>query len=131
MFFTYGDVVRINDRDLVGVITKITRGKTPYKVYVEGKGSWSCNAVHITRVEGPEAEELKKKHHEINTNAFNNFCVGSVVEVEGREGYFVVTGPANGDNQMRVAKLGGDGNRYLRCYPAQVTLVKDFTFATR
>lgn len=41
---------------------------------------------------------------------------GTVVTVRGREGYWVVIKSAG--DKTNVAKLGGDGGRYLRCSTA-------------
>lgn len=56
-------------------------------------------------------------------HTYIHFVLGAVVKVRGRSEKYVVIG-TSGANKTRVAKLGGDGDRYLSC-PNQMLAVWD------
>jgi hypothetical protein len=114
-----GEVVRIRGREGLGQITKVTSGRLPYHVQ-HADGAFKCARQHVTVVEGPEADAFIAKQQEQATAAFETFALGTIVKaanttkhVPSGQLYVVIKAPGV-DGKMNVARLGGDGNRYVR-----------------
>jgi len=117
--------VRIKSLDKTGVVVNYTRGKTPYKVKTLDGQVYSCGKIHLQKLadDSQEATDVKEAINKAEEDAFQSFCLGAVVTIEGREGqYVVIKVPVDG--RVNVAKLGGDGNRYVKALTSAITIAK-------
>jgi hypothetical protein len=107
-----------------GVIIKVTTGRTPYWVELaSGDGIRRCADYHLSEVEDSDLRhELEESHRNKREEAWSTFVLGATVTLDDRPGTFVVIDVPKG-GRVNVARLGGDGNRYIKAFVSNLTKV--------
>jgi len=122
-YYHIGDAVEVRGRGN-GFVKKITHGGRPYHVQV-GDNTYVCSSAHLTRLTGEEKAFVTSAYDEYlqkNFRKFKELSLGTIVTLDDRGGLYVVTTPLK-NGRLNVAKLGGDGNRYVRCGVDSVIIV--------
>jgi hypothetical protein len=120
-----GSAVTITGLGL-GYVNKITRGARPYHVtLVDGGKVYVCSFRHL---EEPTVEEKEIASRAYLASireqgeAYHELTLGTVCTLDGRGEYYVVIATVK-SGKIKVAKLGGDDNRYVTAPIHMVTAV--------
>ena len=122
----HGTPVQVKGLGL-GYVSKITRGARPYHVtMVDGGKVYVCSFKHL------DSPALAKDEHDAREaylasireqgEAYRELTLGTVCTLDGRGEYYVVIATVKG-GKIKVAKLGGDDNRYVTAPIHMVTAV--------
>ena len=127
MFDLYvGAAVTIPSRGVTGYVEKITHGARPYHVKTTDGQRYVCSNTHLvwaSAEDKAEADAAKARADVAAREAWKELTLGTVVEVTGRPERYVVVGTLK-NGRVNVAKLGGDGNRYVRAPLDMLTAVE-------
>ena len=108
----------------VGYVYRITRGATPYHVrLVEGARAGEvvkCASRHMSEVDADTKARIGKAYRDSlleESELFHELVLGMVVTFDSPRynpsgDLYVVIGGVK-DGRVKIAKLGGDGNRYI------------------
>lgn len=110
----------------LGYVTKITRGARPFHVaLVDGGKTYVCSFRHLEEP-STEDKEIASRAYRASLreqmDAASELTLGTVCTLDGRAGYYVVIGVVK-NGKIKVAKLGGDSNRYVTAPIGMVTAV--------
>jgi hypothetical protein len=110
----------------LGYVTKITRGARPYHVtLVDGGKVYVCSFAHLLEPTDENKATAKQAYLDSlmdESAAFKELSLGTVCTLDGRPDYYVVIATVK-SGKLKVAKLGGDGNRYVNAPIGMVTAV--------
>ena len=129
MFTEYGinpgTAVTIHGLGL-GYVTKITRGARPYHVtLVDGGKAYVCSFRHLEEPSTAEKETASRAYLaslRAISEAYQELTLGMVCTLDGRADHYVVIGTVK-NGKVKVARLGGDDNRYVTAPIHMVTAV--------
>lgn len=123
----------------LGYVKKITRGRTPYHVrMLDDSRTLTCSNRHLEEATGDDERRARSAYSADlldDSYAFSELTLGSVVKFNSERhnpsgALFVVISGVK-DGRVKIAKLGGDGNRYIRTSTDLVELVEDMEVDAR
>jgi hypothetical protein len=111
----------------LGYVSKITRGARPYHVtMVDGGKVYVCSFRHLDNpllaADVSAATEAYLASIRAQGEAYHELTLGTVCTLDSRPDYYVVIGTVKA-GKIKVAKLGGDDNRYVTAPITMVTAV--------